>query len=38
MNQKLHAFLRCVMLLELGIPEADLQNPILYQATRWRLY
>jgi hypothetical protein len=38
LNQKLYAFLRCVMLLELGVPEANLQSPILYQATRWKVY
>jgi len=37
-NQRLHALLRCVMLIQLGIPEAELQAPILYQATKWKSY
>jgi hypothetical protein len=36
LNKRLHAFLRCVMLLDLGISEEHLREPILYQATRWR--
>jgi len=36
LNKRLHAFLRCVMLLDLGISEDHLREPILYQATRWR--
>lgn len=36
LNQRLHAFLRCIMLIDLGIPEAVLTEPILYQARRWR--
>jgi hypothetical protein len=35
-NERLHAFIRCVMLLDLGIPESALQDPIFYQATRWK--
>lgn len=35
-NYRLHAFLRCVMLLDLGIPEQQLREPILHQATKWR--
>lgn len=37
LNQRLHAFLRCVMLIDLGIPESALKEPILYQSTRWKL-
>jgi hypothetical protein len=37
-NQRLHALIRCIMLLKLGISESDLKEPILYQATRWRLH
>jgi ApeA N-terminal domain 1 len=37
LNQRLHAFLRCVMLVDLGFEESLLRDPILYQATRWRL-
>lgn len=36
LNQRLHAFLRCVMLIELGISEAALKEPISYQASRWK--
>jgi hypothetical protein len=36
LNQRLHAFLRCVMLIDLGIAEAALKEPISYQAARWR--
>jgi hypothetical protein len=36
LNQKLHAFLRCVMLIDLGISEDALRKPILYQSTKWR--
>jgi hypothetical protein len=35
LNQRLHAFLRCVMLIDLGISEETLREPILYQSTRW---
>jgi ApeA N-terminal domain 1 len=35
-NHRLQAFLRCVMLIDLGVPEDYLKEPILYQATRWR--
>jgi hypothetical protein len=35
-NERLHALIRCVMLLDLGIPESGLQDPIFYQATRWK--
>jgi hypothetical protein len=37
LNQRLHALIRCVMLLQLGIDESVLREPIRYQATRWRL-
>lgn len=37
LNQRLHALLRCVMLLRLGIEEAALREPIQYQASRWVL-
>jgi hypothetical protein len=37
LNQQLHALLRCVMLLRLGVDEAFLREPIQYQATRWAL-
>jgi hypothetical protein len=37
LNQRLHAFLRCVMLIDLGTPESALKEPILYQSTRWKL-
>jgi len=36
LNQRLQAFLRCVMLTDLEVPEAFLKEPILYQATKWR--
>lgn len=36
LNQRLHAFLRCVMLIDLGISEAALKEPISYQATKWK--
>ncbi len=36
LNKRLHAFLRCAMLIDLGIEEVYLTEPILYQATRWR--
>ncbi len=35
LNQKLHALLRCVMLLKLGISEELLVEPVLYQASKW---
>lgn len=35
LNRRLHAFLRCVMLFQLGFPEDDLKEPIQYQATKW---
>jgi hypothetical protein len=35
-NHRLHAFLRCVMLIDLGVGEDYLKEPILYQANRWR--
>lgn len=37
LNKSLQAFLRCVMLIDLGVPEQYLKEPIVYQATRWRL-
>jgi hypothetical protein len=36
LNQRLKAFLRCVMLIELGVPETEMKDAILYQATKWR--
>ena len=36
LNQRLHAFLRCVMLIDLGISEDALKEPISYQATKWK--
>jgi hypothetical protein len=36
-NQRLQALIRCVMLLQIGIPEADLKGPIAYHSTRWKL-
>lgn len=36
LNQRLHAFLRCVMLIDIGVPENVLREPILYQSTRWK--
>ncbi len=38
LNKRLQAFLRCVMLLNLGVSEQYLREPILYQATRWKLW
>jgi hypothetical protein len=35
LNQKLNALLRCVMLIDLGIPFEYLREPIAYQANRW---
>jgi hypothetical protein len=37
LNKRLQAFIRCVMLIDLGVPEQHLKEPILYQSTRWRL-
>lgn len=37
LNQRLHALIRCVMLLQLGLAESELSEPILYQAKRWNL-
>lgn len=37
LNQQLHAFLRSVMLIDLGIPESELREPILYQGKRWKV-
>ncbi len=36
LNQRLHAFLRCVMLLDLGISENLLKEPISYQSSKWK--
>jgi hypothetical protein len=36
LNQKLHAFLRCLMLLDLGFKEEEVRPPVLYQATKWK--
>lgn len=36
LNQRLHAFIRCVMLTDLGVTEEFLREPIKYLATRWR--
>lgn len=38
LNKRLQAFLRCVMLIDLGVSEQYLREPILYQATRWKLW
>jgi ApeA N-terminal domain 1 len=38
LNKLLQAFLRCVMLIDLGVSEQYLKEPILYQATRWKLW
>jgi ApeA N-terminal domain 1 len=38
LNKILQAFLRCVMLIDLGVSEQYLREPILYQATRWKLW
>jgi hypothetical protein len=35
LNQKLNALLRCVMLIDLGIPFEYLREPIAYQANQW---
>jgi hypothetical protein len=35
-NQKLHAFLRGLMLIDLGVLETEIREPILYQAFRWQ--
>lgn len=35
-NKRIHAFLRCVMLIDLGVSEEYLKEPILYLANRWR--
>jgi hypothetical protein len=37
LNQRLHALIRCVMLIQLGISETDLTEPILYHASRYNL-
>lgn len=37
LNQRLHAFLRCVMLLDLGVSEAALTGPIMHQVLRWKI-
>jgi hypothetical protein len=34
-NQRLHAFLRCVMLVDLAFQESSWQEAIKYQSTRW---
>jgi hypothetical protein len=34
LNHRLYAFLRCVLLIDLGIDESYLGKPILYQADR----
>ena len=36
-NQKLHAFLRLLMLLYLGFPEEDIFEPVLYQSRKWTI-
>jgi ApeA N-terminal domain 1 len=36
LNQRLHAFLRCVMLLDLGVSEDALRGPIMHQVLRWK--
>ena len=35
-NQRLHALLRGVMLLDAGLPEPILREPLRYQGTRWK--
>jgi hypothetical protein len=36
LNKRLDAFLRCAMVIDLGISESFMWEPIVYQATRWR--
>lgn len=36
LNQRLHALIRCVMLLDLGLSEDEIRKQIMYQAQRWR--
>jgi ApeA N-terminal domain 1 len=36
--QRLHAFLRCVMLLGLGFTEDELRDAITYQAFKWKVW
>jgi hypothetical protein len=38
LNQRLKALLRCAILLDLGIPEQYLTQPILFQAKRYQLW
>jgi hypothetical protein len=38
LNQRLRAFLRCVLLIDLGVPQSLLEGPIMYQATRWKVW
>ena len=37
LNRRLETFIRCLMLLELGIPKEYLEGPLLYQASKWWL-
>jgi len=36
LNQRIHAFLRCVMLIDIGVLEQVLREPILHHSTRWK--
>jgi hypothetical protein len=36
LNQRIHAFLRCVMLIDIGVSEQVLREPILHHSTRWK--
>jgi hypothetical protein len=38
LNKCLQAFVRCVLLIDLGIEEHYLREPIMYQATRWKIW
>jgi hypothetical protein len=38
LNNTIQALLRCVILIDLGVPEDCLRDPILYQATRWQVW
>jgi hypothetical protein len=37
LNKRLQAFLRCVMLIDLGVSEVLLREPIVYQARKWKV-
>jgi hypothetical protein len=34
-NQKLHAFLRLLVLLRIGFEEGEVREPVQYQSGRW---